>query len=370
MNIRVLFAIAHLGKGGGVALQAYQLFSTLRRMIEVQLVCLDAPGPHRALTREPGVKVVGTLGFPTGVLTLRNALRSCRRDFDLFHVLDPFYASPAAYLARVTPRVLSLGTDPGHEIGDRFGPALGVVARATMVPLLAESDLVVNSTALASRFQPYRPRVIANGLDRTKFENLPSREAARERVGLPKDRTILSYVGKVIPEKRVEWLFEVSRRLPQAEAVIVGGYKEEYYGDRYYRSLLSTYSGLQDRSRFVGEVPWEQVPVYLAASDIFVYPSPWEGSPNAVMEAMAAGLPVVVSDIPAHREIVEHGKTGFLAADPESMARFADALVRDPSLRAEIGSRARALVFDRFSVEASARAHLEFYRSILESQGA
>src|SRR5207244_1912357 len=80
------------------------------------------------------------------------------------------------------------------------------------------------------------------------------------------------------------------------------------------------------RTHFIGEVPWDHVPSYLAASDVFVYPSPWEGSPNAVIEAMAAGVPVVVSDIAAHREIIEHGRTGFLASDPESMARCVDTL--------------------------------------------
>jgi glycosyltransferase involved in cell wall biosynthesis len=313
---------------------------------------------------------VGTLGFPNGVLTLRNALRKSRKDFDLFHILDPFYACPAAYLARVTPRVVSLGTDPGLEIRERFGPALGIVTQAAMVPLLSESELVVNSAALAARFPHNRPRVIPNGLDRTKFQDLPAREETRKRFGLPADGTILTYVGKVIPEKRVEWLLEVARRLPGAEAVIVGGYKEEYYGDRYYRWLLSAYSDLRGRSRFVGEVPWDQVPAYLSASDVFVYPSPWEGSPNAVMEAMAAGLPVVVSDIAAHREIVEHGRTGFLATDPDSMARFADTILRDPARGREIGTRARAMVFERFSAEACAQAHLDFYRSILESKGA
>lgn len=367
LSIRVLFAIAHLGKGGGVALQAFQLFTNLRRHIELQMVCLDAPGPHRALAQEPGVIVAGSLVFPKGILTLRRALRASRDKYDLFHILDPFYANPAGYLARVAPRVLSLGTDPGHEIGDRFGPAFGIAARSLMAPLLSESTLVVNSTALADRFRRHRPHVIPNGLDLQKFEGLPSQEEARSRTGLPSDRPLLMYVGKVIPEKRVEWLLDVVARLPETEAVVVGGYAEEYYGDSYYRSLVARYDGIRGRTRFVGEVPWHEVPTYLTAADIFVYPSPWEGSPNAVMEAMAAGLPVVVSDIAAHREIVEHGKTGFLASDPTSMARFADTLARDPKLRREIGSKARTHVFEHFSVEACTQAHLELYRSILRS---
>lgn len=365
--MRVLFAIAHLGKGGGVALQAFQLFNDLRRQIDVQLVCLDAPGPHRALTQQPGVEVAGPLVFPRGIMTLSQALRSSGNGFDVFHALDPFYAAPAALLARVTPRVTSLGTDPGYEIATRYGAAAGAFARATMVPLLSQSVVVVNSEALATRFRAYHPHVIPNGLDLRKFDRLPTREEARRMRGLPADQTLFTYVGKVIPEKRVEWLLEIARRLPGTAAMVVGGYNEEYYGDRYYRHLLSTYADVRSRVHFIGEVPWDHVPSYLAASDVFVYPSPWEGSPNAVMEAMAAGLPAVVSDITAHREIIEHGRTGFLAPDVESMARYVETLASDARLRREVGSSARARVAEHYSAEACARAHLDLYRTMLGS---
>ena len=359
-----MLAIAHLGKGGGVALQAFQLFQNLRRTIDVEMVCLDAPGPHRNLTQEPGVVVAGPLVFPKGIRTLSAALRSTRRRGDVFHALDPYYAFPATYLARVFPRIVSLGTDPGLEIAMRYGPLAGGLTRAGMVPFLSQSVVVTNSKALADRFRAYRPRVIWNGLDLRKFERLPTKEEARRLRGLPTDRTLLTYVGKVIPEKRLEWILEVLRLLPRTEAVIVGGYTEEHYGDRYYRELLATFADVAPRAHFIGEVPWDHVPSYLAASDVFVYPSPWEGSPNAVIEAMAAGLPSVVSDIDAHREIIEHGRTGFLAESPASMARQIEAVAGDARLQREIGSRARAFVFERFSAEACAEAHLELYRSL------
>src|SRR5207247_1332411 len=92
------------------------------------------------------------------------------------------------------------------------------------------------------RFQSDHARVIPNGLDLRKFERLPTAEEARRLRGLPTDRTLLSYVGKVIPEKRLEWLLDVVRRLPDTDAVVVGGYTEEHYGDRYYRQLLATYA--------------------------------------------------------------------------------------------------------------------------------
>jgi glycosyltransferase involved in cell wall biosynthesis len=367
LAIRVLFIAAHLGKGGGVALQAYQLFAELQRHIDIQLLCLDAPGPHQALNQEPGVIVPGPLKFPGGIATLRDVLRSSRNEYDLFQAWDAYFTFPAAYLARVFPRVTCLGTDPGFEIAGRYGGAAGAFTRAAMVPLLTESVVVVNSQFLASRFQGYRPRIIPNGLNVHKFEHLPTREEARRRFGLPTDRTLLVTVGKVIPEKRLEWLLEVLRRVPQTTAVIVGGLSEEHYGDAYYRQLLEAYSDVRDRALFVGEVPWDHVPWYLTAADMFVFPSPWEGSPNAVLEAMAAGTPAVVSDIPPHREILVHGRTGLIAPDVEAMARSVETLVNDPRLAREIGSNGRAHVFDHYSFEACAQTYLNLYRTILAS---
>jgi glycosyltransferase involved in cell wall biosynthesis len=364
--MRVVLAIAHLGKGGGVALQAFQLFKLLQRSIDVEMICLDAPGPHRHLQQEPGVVVAGRLVFPRGIRTLSRALQATRRKGDVFHALDPYYAFPATYLARVFPRIVSLGTDPGVEIASRYGIAFGELTRMGMVPFLSQSVVVTNSEALADRFRSFHPHVIPNGLDLRKFERLPSQEEARRMRRLPSDGMLLSYVGKVIPQKRLEWVLDVLRLLPKMEAVVVGGYDEEHYGDHYYRQLLATYDDVRARAHFVGEVPWDHVPSYLAASDAFIFPSPWEGSPNAVIEAMAAGLPAVVSDIAAHREIIEHGRTGFIAQNPASMARFLETLASDAGLRREIGSRARAFVFERFSAEACAQAHLNLYRSLGE----
>src|SRR5437016_12826666 len=157
------------------------------------MVCLDAPGPHRNLTQEPGVVVAGPLVFPKGIRTLSAALRSTRRRGDVFHALDPYYAFPATYLARVFPRIVSLGTDPGLEIAMRYGPAAGAVTRAAMVPFLSQSVAVTTSQALAERFHSYHARLIPHALDLRKFERLPTAEEARRLRGLPTDRTLLTY---------------------------------------------------------------------------------------------------------------------------------------------------------------------------------
>jgi len=364
--MRVLFVGAHLGKGGGVALQAFQLFVLLGSQLDIQFLCLDAPGAHSSLSAQPGVTVAGPLVFPKGVSVLRDALRAVRDEYDVFQILDPYYALPAAYLARVTPRVVNLGTDPRAEMGWRFGPHAGLLTRLAMGPLLSGGTLVANSRALAARFRPRTTHVIPNGVDVGRFERMPTKLEARRAKGLPEDRTLLGFVGKVIPVKRTEWLMEVARKLPDVTAVIVGGYREAFYGDRYYRGLRAAYPDVGDRAIFTGEVPWTDVTDYLAAADIFVFPSRFEGLPNAVMEAMAAGLPVVASDIPPHRELIEHGRTGFLASDPASMARLVADLKEDEGLRSKVGGAARRYIQDHLTSEACGRAYIELYKAIVE----
>jgi len=86
-----------------------------------------------------------------------------------------------------------------------------------------------------------------------------------------------------------------------------------------------------------------------------------------VVEAMAAGFPSVASDIEAHREIINHGRTGFLAADPASMAGVVETLSDDQGLRDDIAARARAYVREHYSSEACARRYLDLYRSLAGS---
>lgn len=362
--IRVLFLGAHLSKGGGQALQAYQLFRTLRQRVGGTFLCLDAQGPHRDMLQDSEVKTVGPLVFPGGILSLRRAVRSVRGSYDIVQVFDTYYALPAAYLARAMPMVVRLGTDPVRELEGRYGIVGKTAIEAALPMLLRNCHLVVNSAHLAMRFGRYKTHLIPNGVDFQRLERLPSRGDARQELGIRDDRPLLLFVGKVIPIKRLEWLLETVRRLPDARAIIVGGYNEEGYGDHYYRNLVRSFAGVMDRVTFTGEVPWEKVGKYLAAADIFAFPSSFEGMPNAVLEAMATGLPVVASDIPAHRALIQDGTTGLLAADVSSLTQMAKRLVQDEDLRNGIGKNARAFVQEHMSLERCAQLYLQLYESI------
>jgi glycosyltransferase involved in cell wall biosynthesis len=341
----------------------YQLFSALRERLDARMIVLSASGVHAKFHEDPDVETVGPLVFPRGIADLRRAIRARARSFDVLHVYDVYYGMPAAYLARASPRVVCFGSDPILEMRGRYGFLGGLAVGLSLPVMLRDAHLVTNSRDLAQRFPHFRPDFIPNGV--AVPERILPREEARAILGLAQDRPILVYVGKVIPVKRLEWLLEAVRRLPEVRSVIVGDVNEEHYGDRYYRSLISTYADVMNRVQFTGEVTWERVSTYLAAADVFVFPSSFEGMPNAVMEAMAAALPVVASDIPAHRELLQEGSTGLLASDVPTLVRHVETLLADPELRRRIGENARRYVATNLSVESSAERYRRLYERMV-----
>src|SRR2546430_8651606 len=172
--MRVLFIGAHVGKGGGLALQTFQVFTGLRQHIDVDLLCLDALGVHRTMAEIPGVRFAGPLVFPKGIAYLERAVREVRDEYDLFQILDPYFSLPAAFWARVFPRAVFFGTDPRAEVGWRYGPHMNAFMRLVMAPLISRTPLIVNSQALAQRFRQYDPRTILGLGETRRFLHLPS----------------------------------------------------------------------------------------------------------------------------------------------------------------------------------------------------
>jgi L-malate glycosyltransferase len=110
----------------------------------------------------------------------------------------------------------------------------------------------------------------------------------------------------------------------------------------------------------------------MAAADVLVLPSRQEGLSNALLEAMAAGLPVIASRVGGNVELVRDGHTGLLfpAGDPQALARALLALQRDPTLRVRLGREARAWVDERFSVQRMVRDLHRLYGQVEASRSA
>ncbi len=178
--------------------------------------------------------------------------------------------------------------------------------------------------------------VIPNGVDLARFEGVVP--AAKESLGVPAERGILVCIGRLDPQKGIDWLIEQTPRLLAAET----GYDLVLVGEGPLREelvALAARLGVAARVHFVGFRG--DVPAVLTASKLLVLPSRWEGMPNVVLESMAAGKPVVASRIEGVEEVLGAGaaEQTFAPGDIDEMARKIAAILHDPMLAGRLGAR-------------------------------
>jgi len=362
--MKVLFAIAHINKGGGQAVQVLQLVRRVGPQVGGELLALHAAGAPSSFEQDPEVRIVGGLRFPSGLGQLRRAIRERMGSFDLLQVFDPYYSLPAARLAGAGPLVVRMGAHPVEDIASRYGAPGRLLAQTLNPWLYAGTTVVVNAAHLRGAF-PGRPVVcIPNGVDCDRFHAPRDPERARIQLGLPAEVPIAVFTGKIIPRKNVEDLYWLAREIPALHILLVGNDREEYYGDRYHLAIRSEFSDVVPRVHAVGEIPMERVPTYLEAADVFVFPSRLEGMPNSILEAWAAGLPVVAADTIAHREILGVG-TGLLYSDRPGLKAQVAGLLADPTRARSMGQAGRLHVREHFGMEAAARRYLQLYEQIV-----
>jgi glycosyltransferase involved in cell wall biosynthesis len=363
-EMRVLFVIAHVDKGGGQAVQALQLVRALRPAIDGEFIGLTATGTAPGTIQEGALEVVGALKFPRGITNLRREIEARRGRYDLVQVFDPYYSLPAARLARVRPLVVRLGAHPVEDLASRYG-VLARLGLGLLNPwLYSGTHVVVNADHLAPAFGRRRVTVIPNGVDISRFSVPPDRSRARQAFGLPQEAPVATFIGKLIPRKNIEELYGALRQVPGLHLLLVGTDQEPYYGDRYHRAIRAAHADVLDRVHPVGEVPTDRIPDCLAAANIFLFPSRLEGMPNALLEAMAAGLPVLAANTPAHRAIVPDPDEQLYDSFGD-LVRKLRAQVVAPTMGSGQGSRNRKWVEDRFSLRTAAEAYLRVYRSLL-----
>jgi glycosyltransferase involved in cell wall biosynthesis len=202
--------------------------------------------------------------------------------------------------------------------------------------------------------------VIPNGVDLSRFENV--QPADLTALGLPPGRRAILYVGRLVQQKGLDWLLgEVIpmafQDLPQYDLLLVGDGPQ-----RQELEALAEKQGINHRVHFAEWLP--DVPQILAASDALILPSRWEGMPNVVLEAMAAGKPVVATQAEGVLELL--GEAAALQSCPTGDAMgFAERIVRvanDTSLAAELGARNR-----RQAAEFSLKEMISSYEALYVS---
>ena len=312
------------------------------------------------LRRKPWLAV--QIPFLIGAMTLR-CIR-LRGAYDCVHAnwLGAGVGAWLAHLVTAKPYVITLRGEDVKLVQARWlAPLVGVVLRG------AYYVVTVNNTfreIVEERFRLSREKTlqIANGVAVRQVTEAEV-EGFRARHALKLGAPVLVSVGRVIALKRVEALVRLltAPELSACELVICGVEEDVEYS-RSLRDEIARHD-LGERVHFLGRISPTEVPLCLALGDVFASASSYEGRPNAVMEALAAGKVCFVSDILGHQEIIEDGENGFLF-DPENLEASGKRIARvyaDLNLREKISQAARESVRE-FSWDTCARRYLEIFR--------
>lgn len=228
--------------------------------------------------------------------------------------------------------------------------------------------IVVNSPGV-------RDFYLRHGLPEEKFTIIPnailpaaasgvSREQLLAELGLPAGTRLVGAVGRLWPQKRIKDLIWATDLLQvvrdDVHLLVIGDGPQRARLEKFARQCC-----VDARVHFLGHR--SDVPRMLPHFDALWLASDYEGLPNVIMEAMAAAVPVVATDIPGNRDLVVPGETGFLVrvGDRATFARFTIKILDSAELAQRLGAAGRQRVLDEFSLERMISRYAELYRELL-----
>jgi len=369
-RINVFSVIWSLQTGGAERVVADLARGLDRSRFRPVVCCLNFKGRLAEGLERDGITVHALGKKPRldlgALLRLSRLMRRERADVVHTHLwTSSFWGRLAALMAGVKARVVTehnvdTWRRPAHLAADRL------LARATDEFIFVSREVEAFYRPRL-RLDPARGRVVRNGIDLAPFDGAVDAVAARDRLGLSRTATVVGIVGRLDERKGhryfLEALASLTGRLPALQGLVVGEGREKPAIETRRAAL-----GLDDRVRLVGY--WPNVAEALAAVDVFVLPSLMEGHPLAILEAMAAGKPVVATRVGGNSEAVEDGVTGLLVPprDPEALASAIAALACDPERARRLGRAGRRQVEERFSLEAARLANEAVYLRLCRSQ--
>jgi glycosyltransferase involved in cell wall biosynthesis len=363
-----LLVLVTLAEAGGVVTHISLLLPALVKSFDV-VVGAHGPGPLRQAALDAGARFVPLRHVRRRVQPLRDLLglielvRLCRRERP-----DVIYANSAkaallgrlaGALTRVPVRIANahgwaFSTHPGstawlYLLGERLMRPL-----TSVTVCVSESERTRGLEAKACR--PDRTVVIYNGIDTT------SASPSRADSVVP----VLVSVGRFKAPKDFLTLVRAFSELPP------GGFSVRLIGSGPEQSTVAAAIrelGLTEAVELLGDR--DDVPELLAEADIFVLSTLSEGLPMTVLEAMAAGVPVVASDVGGVPEVVVHEETGLLvpAGDSRALGSALARLIAQPELRRRFGAAGRARAETKFDLGSFRRAYLELCRRELAARG-
>jgi glycosyltransferase involved in cell wall biosynthesis len=322
-------------------------------------------------------------GFAVHVIPMKRAIRpvsdaAClwrlwrlmrRERFDVVHT----HGSKAGILGRVAARLARVPRviHTGHTFAFQWNRGLKgsfFVAIERLAARLADTIIAVSpaqkALALSLRLCPERKLVvIENGVDVSRHPAAIDKAAKRAQLDLTSVGLLVGMVARLVPQKGCEHYVDAALRVlthrSDVQFLLIGeGELEGRIRGQIARLRITDHVKLLGHRDDAAEI--------YPLLDVFVLSSLWEGLPYAVLEAMAAGLPVVASRVPGVEDIVRHGETGYLTniEDPDDIAGRILELLADEGLRERMGRRGRELVEQHYTIDEFIGRLSELYNGV------
>lgn len=378
---RILFVALCLDYGGAERHLSMVLPALAQRGWPVTIYCTNRLGAFAEDVRRGGVEVIGPPisadAAKTGRLTrmlyaviaggrLHNVMRKLKPKIVHFFLPEPYMiGAPISLLQRIPVRVMSRRS---LNLYQRQWPGVRRIEgrlHPHMTAVIGNSRPVVEDL-IGERIAPERVGLIYNGVALGSFDTLLDRHAFRRSLGFSDQDLVMTVVANLSPRKAhadvVEALALASSRIQRPWTLLCAG-----RDDGCLESLHAQIQrkGLQNRIRFLGERA--DVPDLLRSSDMAILASLEEGFSNAILESMAAGLPIVVTGVGGNTEAISDGRSG-LVVPPANPPALADAIVRlanDADLATVLGRTARQYVHEHFSNRACVDRYEALYDGLL-----
>jgi glycosyltransferase involved in cell wall biosynthesis len=376
---RLLVVTESLGVGGTES----HLIRTLPRLAAsgwgVVIFCLSARGERAEQVEQAGIEVYtapqlarrkgSALRYPAHVALATTKLywlmRHWRPAIAHFYLPGPYLVGAhVASAARVPIKMMSRRSLSDYQ---RNWPLVAKIERRlhTRMDAVTGNSKAVVRQLIEEGIPESKVRLIYNGIDVSR--TLPDRAEARRTLGIGSDTLVGAIVANLIPYKGHR---ELVRGLSHLEHELAGDWRILFagrdHGIRTELEALAAARGISHRVQFLGE--YSDVPGLLAASDFGLLTSREEGFSNVILEGMAAGLAMIVTDVGGNTEAVIHNETGIVVPprDPKAIGNAIITLARDPERRKRLGAAGRKRVEKEFSIERCVKAHLDLYEEMLD----
>lgn len=353
--------------------------------VETILICPKGTGGFAELAKKEGINVYQVnlmipkyfdsiksimanikwfLIFPISVFEIMNIIK--KEDVDIVHIQGLLNLT-GAFAAKIAHKKIVW-----HLIGSLYPKTILLLI---MPLIILFSDYMIFIADKLSRYYlrgKYKKidnyQVIYNGIDLKNFKPL-NKSILREEMKISDQYHIIGCVGNINPAKGYEYLLEALSLIKTKKVIcVIAGAKMD--SQLEYYKMLKNYvikHEIEEKVIFLGKR--NDIPEIMNSLDIFILPSVTEGTPMAILEAMAMGKAIIATDVGGISEQIENDHDGIIikAKKPFQLAKMIDNILNDDNLRNRLQEKARLTVENKFSIEKSVYSHINIYKKLLKT---